>query len=213
MWIDLILSETPAQVSDEEESQRVLAAAVKTHWEQSFPKDNVPLLQWIERVNSLRRWMPELQLPELDQSALQETAWELCRGKRLLAEVRDGPWLDWLSGRLTPDQRRALEREAPERIQVPSGSWIRLEYAAGKPPILAVKIQEIFSWKATPRIAAGRIPLLLHLLAPNMRPQQVTEDLASFWKNGYGEVKKELKRRYPKHSWPDDPMAAAPVRK
>jgi ATP-dependent helicase HrpB len=102
----------------------------------------------------------------------------------------------------------ALEREAPARIQVPSGSSIRIEYALGKSPILAVKIQEVFSWQQTPRIASGRIPLLLHLLAPSMRPQQITDDLASFWHVGYAEVRKELKRRYPKHSWPEDPSRA-----
>ncbi len=213
LWIDLVLSETPTQASDEAEVQRVLAAAVKSHWEQSFPKDNPQLIQWIERVNTLRIWMPELQLPEIDQAALCETAFELCRGKRSLGEVRDGPWLEWLKGKLSAEQLRALEREAPERIQVPSGSWIHLQYEVGKPPILAVKIQEVFSWKATPRIAGGRVALLLHLLAPNMRPQQVTDDLASFWQYGYGEVKKELKRRYPKHSWPEDPLTASPTRK
>lgn len=213
LWIDLVLSETPTQASDEAEVQRVLATAVKSHWEQSFPKENPQLIQWIERVNALRLWMPELQLPQIDQAALYDTSFELCRGKRSLAEVRDGPWLEWLKGKLSSDQLRALEREAPERIQVPSGSWIHLQYEVGKPPILAVKIQEVFSWKATPRIAGGKVALLLHLLAPNMRPQQVTDDLASFWQYGYGEVKKELKRRYPKHSWPDDPLSASPTRK
>jgi ATP-dependent helicase HrpB len=212
-WIDLVLNETPTQVNDEVESQRVLWAAVKSHWEQTFPKDDMPLLQWVERVNSLRQWIPELELPEINIEALHETAFELCRGKRSLAEVRIAPWLPWLTGRLTPDQARAVEREAPERIQVPSGSWIRVDYAAGKPPVLAVKIQEVFSWKSTPRVAAGRVPILLHLLAPNMRPQQITDDLESFWKHGYAEVKKELKRRYPKHSWPDDPVNAQPGRK
>jgi ATP-dependent helicase HrpB len=157
--------------------------------------------------------MPELELPEIDISVLHQVAFELCRGKRSLADVRSAPWLDWLTSRLTNDQNRALDREAPERIQVPSGSWIRLEYSSGKPPVLAVKIQEVFSWTATPRIAGGRVPLLLHLLAPNMRPQQVTDDLASFWRLGYAEVKKELKRRYPKHAWPDDPLTASPGRK
>lgn len=213
LWIDLVLSETPTQVSDEDEAQRVLSSAVKSHWEQSFPKDDAQLLQWIERVHSLRVWMPELELPEIDISVLHQVAFELCRGKRSLADVRSAPWLDWLTSRLTNDQNRALDREAPERIQVPSGSWIRLEYSSGKPPILAVKIQEVFSWTATPRIAGGRVPLLLHLLAPNMRPQQVTDDLASFWRQGYAEVKKELKRRYPKHAWPDDPLTASPGRK
>ncbi|MEQ1829110.1 MAG: ATP-dependent helicase C-terminal domain-containing protein, partial [Pirellula sp.] len=90
------------------------------------------------------------------------------------------------------------------------GSSIRIQYQAGKPPIMAVKIQEMFSTRATPRVAAGRIPILLHLLAPNMRPQQITDDLESFWANGYPVVKKELKRRYPKHAWPDDPTTATP---
>ena len=78
---------------------------------------------------------------------------------------------------------------------------------------MAVKIQEIFSMKATPRIAMGRVPILLQLLSPNLRPQQITDDLASFWANGYLIVKKELKRRYPRHSWPDDPTTATPGRR
>jgi ATP-dependent helicase HrpB len=114
---------------------------------------------------------------------------------------------------LTPEQSRSLQIEAPERIEVPSGSSIRIEYQIGKPPILAVKIQEVFSWKQTPRVAKGRVPLLLHLLAPNGRPQQITDDLASFWSRGYAEVKKELKRRYPKHSWPEDPWTAQPTKR
>jgi ATP-dependent helicase HrpB len=130
-----------------------------------------------------------------------------------LEQVRNGAWIDWLENLLSPEQRRSLSMEAPERIQVPSGSSIKIEYADGKPPVLAVKIQEVFSWKQTPRIARGRVPLLLHLLAPSGRPQQITNDLASFWTSGYAEVKKELKRRYPKHSWPDDPWTASPTRR
>ena len=104
---------------------------------------------------------------------------------------------------------QTVEREAPERLTVPSGNRIRLTYEAGRPPVLAVRIQEVFGWKQTPRIAGGRVPVLLHLLAPNMRPQQVTNDLASFWANTYSDVRKELKRRYPKHAWPEDPLTAA----
>jgi ATP-dependent helicase HrpB len=89
---------------------------------------------------------------------------------------------------------------------------IPLQYQEGKPPILAVRIQEIFGWTETPRLAQGRVRILLHLLAPNHRPQQITEDLASFWKNGYPLVRKELRGRYPKHNWPDDPLTAEPLR-
>ena len=91
---------------------------------------------------------------------------------------------------------------------MPSCNRHRLQYEVGRPPILAVRIQEVFGLAATPRIAGGRVPVLLHLLGPNHRPQQVTDDLASFWATTYSEVKKELRRRYPKHAWPDDPLSA-----
>jgi ATP-dependent helicase HrpB len=106
-----------------------------------------------------------------------------------------------------------VAREAPERILVPSGNRITLAYEPGKPPVLAVRIQEIFGLRETPRIADGRVPVLLHLLAPNMRPQQVTSDLASFWRTTYAEVRKDLRRRYPKHAWPEDPTTAVPQRR
>ena len=96
---------------------------------------------------------------------------------------------------------------------MPSGSRIRLTYEPGRPPVLAVRIQEMFGAAETPRVAAGRVPVLLHLLAPNMRPQQVTDDLASFWRNTYPEVRKELAGRYPKHAWPEDPLAAPAQRR
>ena len=96
---------------------------------------------------------------------------------------------------------------------VPSGRSVPLRYEPGKPPVLAVRIQELFGWSETPRIARGRAAVLLHLLAPNMRPQQVTDDLRSFWNTGYQVVRKELRRRYPKHAWPEDPWSAKSERK
>ena len=213
VWIDLVLQETPTSISDESQCQEVLWQAVRANWEQVFPKDNVELSQWIARVNCLREWMPDLEFPAMDRERLMMVAKELCRSKRSLSEVRDGAWTDWLGGELNSVQRAILEKEAPSRIVVPSGSSIRIEYQEGKPPVLAVKIQEVFSWMQTPKIAGGRVPLIVHLLAPSMRAQQITDDLASFWKNGYPEVKKELKRRYPKHSWPEDPLSAKPTRR
>src|SRR5205085_142392 len=108
----------------------------------------------------------------------------------------------------SPEQRQAVEREAPERLLMPNGHRIALRYELGRPPVLAVRIQEIFGWQDTPRIAGGRVRVLLHLLAPNYRPQQVTDDLASFWTVTYPRVRKELRARYPKHAWPDDPWSA-----
>jgi ATP-dependent helicase HrpB len=118
-----------------------------------------------------------------------------------------------LQGRLTSAQRQAVEREAPERLVVPSGSRLALRYELGRPPVLAVRMQEVFGLHDTPRLAGGRVLVLLHLLAPNHRPQQVTDDLASFWQNIYPQIRKELRARYPKHAWPEDPKSAAPQRR
>jgi ATP-dependent helicase HrpB len=105
-----------------------------------------------------------------------------------------------------------LEQEAPELLTVPSGSNIRLDYS-GPVPVLAVKLQEMFGATATPAIGNGRIPVLVHLLSPAGRPLQITQDLEGFWKNGYRQVKAEMKGRYPKHPWPDDPVSARPTRR
>src|SRR5262245_11739169 len=96
---------------------------------------------------------------------------------------------------------------------VPSGSRIALRYEVGRPPVLAVRIQELFGLSETPRIAGGRVAVLLHLLAPSMRPQQVTDDLESFWRNTYLEIRSELRRRYPEHAWPEDPLTALAQRR
>jgi ATP-dependent helicase HrpB len=113
--------------------------------------------------------------------------------------------LDWR-------QAAALEELAPERITVPTGSRIALDYSADQ-PVLAVKVQEVFGWTATPTVAGGRLPVVLHLLSPAGRPAAVTADLASFWVGGYPQVRGELRGRYPKHDWPEDPMAATPTRR
>lgn len=112
---------------------------------------------------------------------------------------------------LTWEQRRWLDDWAPTHIQVPSGSRIPVNYSVAESPTLSVRLQEMFGLADTPRIAKGRVPLTLHLLSPAQRPVQVTKDLASFWREAYFEVKKDLKGRYPKHYWPDDPMAAMPT--
>jgi ATP-dependent helicase HrpB len=106
-----------------------------------------------------------------------------------------------------------LERHAPERIEVPSGSRIALDYPEEGPPVLAAKIQEVFGWRQGPRVAGGRVAVVLHLLGPHGRPLQVTSDLESFWRTGYPEVRKEMRGRYPKHYWPEDPWKAVPTRK
>jgi ATP-dependent helicase HrpB len=102
---------------------------------------------------------------------------------------------------------------APERLQVPSGSEVRLTYNAAEPPVLAVKLQEVFGWTATPAVADGRVPVVLHLLSPARRPVAITSDLASFWKQGYPQVRADLRARYPRHPWPEDPLTAIPTKR
>jgi ATP-dependent helicase HrpB len=209
---DLVLEETAAAWPDEAEAARVLAEAAAQRLERVLPPADSPAGQFLTRVRCLRAWMPELGLPEFDAGELRELLPELCRGCRSLADVRSAPWLSALQGRLTFNQRQAVEREAPERLAVPSGSRVAVRYEEGRPPVLAVRIQEVFGLRETPRVAGGRVRVLLHLLAPNYRPQQVTDDLASFWANTYPQVRKELRARYPKHAWPEDPGSAAPER-
>ena len=117
-----------------------------------------------------------------------------------------------LLSRLNWSQKQQLELLVPERIKVPGGSNVRIDYS-GEQPVLAVKLQELFGLADSPRIADNKIPVLIHLLSPADRPLQVTADLKSFWENGYNEVKKEMKGRYPKHPWPDDPWSAVPTKK
>jgi len=116
-----------------------------------------------------------------------------------------------LSAQLDYAARRQLDALAPTHIEVPSGSRIAIDYAAGNVPVLAVKLQEMFGATATPAVAQGKVPLLIHLLSPAGRPLQVTRDLAGFWKNSYPQVRSEMRGRYPKHPWPDDPLTAPPT--
>jgi ATP-dependent helicase HrpB len=207
---DLVFEESPAALPDGEEVASALAAALDLP--RVLPPDDSAAALFLRRVRCLREWMPDLGLPAFADAELREVATWLCAGRRSFAEVRSAPWLEALQGRLTPRQRQAVEREAPERLEVPSGSRIALRYEPGRPPVLAVRIQEVFGLRDTPRIAGGRVRVVLHLLAPNHRPQQVTDDLASFWANTYPQVRKELRARYPRHAWPEDPLSASPER-
>ena len=116
-----------------------------------------------------------------------------------------------LLARLTWQQKQMLDQWAPTQLAVPSGRRIAVDYSDSAAPVLAVKLQELFGATETPTIAGGRAPVTLQLLSPAGRPIQITRDLASFWRQGYFAVKKDLKGRYPKHYWPDDPLTAAPT--
>jgi ATP-dependent helicase HrpB len=172
------------------------------------------LRAWQARVGFLGRFFADEGWPDLSDAALGAglATW---LGPHLggMQRLRDLARLDLaaiLRGCLTWPQARQLEELAPTHFQVPSGSHIPIDYGQDA-PVLAVRLQELFGATRTPAVAGGRQPLLLHLLSPAGRPVQVTQDLAGFWRSGYLEVKKALKGRYPRHHWPDDPLAAAPT--
>ncbi len=206
---DLVIEDVPGHVAEETRAAEVLAEAARQRWDKAKPAEESTAGRFLLRIACFRGWFPDVEFPEM---ILQDLLPDLCRGLRSLEAVRNAPWLDRLKAEIPYPLLQRLEREVPDALTVPTGSAIPLAYELGRPPILAVRIQEIFGLLETPRIAGGRVKVLLHLLAPNHRPQQVTDDLASFWASGYAVVKKELRMKYPKHSWPDDPATAEPVR-
>jgi len=204
---DLILRETVRLDVDPIQAGDVLAEAARRDPRRATSVGDAENL-FLERVRFLQRWMPELGLPADVEDLLRQTVASLCAGRRSFAELRDSDLLSALRHRLNPQQRQALEREAPSEFPLPSGRKARITYEADKPPAVAGRIQELFGLTRTPRLAAGRVPLVVQLLAPNQRPVQITDDLESFWRNTYPEVRKQLRGRYPKHAWPEDPLTA-----
>jgi ATP-dependent helicase HrpB len=175
------------------------------------------LRNWQARVQFLRRVTgPNSTWPDVSDDTLLHTL-DQWLGPYLtnLSSLHQLKRIDlaWpLQALLSPEQRRALDTVAPTHLTVPTGSRIPLDYQSADIPVLAVRLQEVFGMTETPLVANGKVPVLIHLLSPARRPVQVTQDLKSFWKTGYAEVKKELKGRYPKHFWPDDPLPAPPTR-
>ncbi|MEP6485405.1 MAG: ATP-dependent helicase HrpB [Rudaea sp.] len=210
---DLVLERRSVQARPEDAQSGLLDA---------IRDAGISALAWSEqatalrtRVTCLREWCPELDLPDVSDDALLASldAWLMPHliGKARLDAITPPLLSEALSAMLDYRQRRAVDEWAPESIDVPSGNTKRLQYEFGKAPVLAVKLQELFGLADTPRVAKGKIPVTLHLLSPAQRPIQVTQDLRGFWERTYPDVKKELKGRYPRHPWPDDPWSAIPT--
>ena len=197
---DLLLESKRGGPVPESDAARLLADEVEAkrctlkHW-------NEEVDQWILRVNVLRKWCPDLGLPEIGPEDRRLMLEDICHGAMSVKEVKDLPVFPvvkaWLDGR----QQSLLEKHAPERLELPNGRRVKVIYSETQPPTVAVRIQDLYGVEDSLRIAQGRQVVVIQVLAPNYRPVQVTSDLTTFWKEGYPKVKKELQRRYPKHVW------------
>ncbi|MGO9596902.1 MAG: ATP-dependent helicase HrpB [Isosphaeraceae bacterium] len=208
---DLLIREDAGPPADPVAASAVLAAALRPQAKALFLEDSAAST-WLARYAFVKEAVPELDWPKLDEGTLADLIALLCQGRTRLEEVRQADKIPYLESRLDPALSRELCQSAPLELQVPSGRRVRLVYEPDRPPTLAIRLQELFGWTETPRLARGRVAVVLHLLGPNHRPVQITSDLRSFWTTTYHQVRKDLRRRYPKHAWPEDPLAAPPAR-
>ena len=217
----LMLSQKPIHDADKERLKGIVCEAMK--------KDGLTMMAWSEkaveqvqrRVAQVAAWHPELALPDVSTEHLLSTAadWlqfyleEGGRVKTSVQELRKLNLAEIIWNILPYEAQLEVDRLAPTHIEVPTGSHIRIDYRSGaEAPVLSVRLQECFGMERTPCVDDGRQPLLMELLSPGFKPVQLTQDLASFWQGTYFEVRKELRRRYPKHYWPENPLEAEAVR-
>ncbi|HOT13566.1 MAG TPA: ATP-dependent helicase HrpB [Bacteroidales bacterium] len=213
---NIVLQSKPLPEPDEEHKVLAISEAIKKEGEALLNFDDA-FTNWQNRVLSLRKWRPQEAWPDVSTTTLLVTnyTWlapHLSQVKKT-EDLKKMNLVEILQAQLDWEKQAALDKLAPTRIEVPSGSKVAIQYQAnGDNPILAVRLQEVFGLADTPLINEGRTPLVLHLLSPGFKPVQITSDLRSFWNNAYFEVKKDLRARYPKHSWPDDPWTAQALR-
>ncbi|NJD18450.1 MAG: ATP-dependent helicase HrpB, partial [Gemmatimonadetes bacterium] len=211
----LLLGEGALRDPDPGALARALCAGIRARGLQVLPwsRDSTQLRERLAFLRALEGggW-PDTSEEGLAAS-LEEWLAPSLAGMRSLEDVGRLDLDEALLATLSWSRRQELDRLAPTHLEVPSGSRILLDYADPSAPVLAVRLQEIFGLRTTPTVGGGRVPLTVHLLSPAGRPVQVTRDLASFWGGAYFEVRKDLRARYPKHAWPEDPLRAAPTRR
>jgi ATP-dependent helicase HrpB len=208
-WQNLVLHTSEASHPDPREVSRVLAEAALAKGLDAFgPRD--ALDRWLARARAAAALDPALRAP--DDDAVRAAVAELCEGRSSFAELREAGLLDAVR-RGVAGRAGDVDRLAPERVTLSGGRSVAIHYEPGKPPAIASRLQDFFGMKEGPRIGGGRVPLVLELLAPNGRAVQITTDLAGFWERQYPATRKELMRRYPRHSWPEDPTRPTPPRR
>lgn len=210
----LVLEERPLPAPPAGQVTDALVQALRRRGARALPW-TAALLQWRARVQLMHGLEPD-QWPDLGDRALEDELEDwlgpYLTGTERLSDVTADLLSRALRGRLDFARRQRLDQTLPERIRVPSGFDVAVDYCAENGPVLAVKLQEMFGLTASPVLADGRIPLVIHLLSPARRPLAVTGDLESFWREVYPQVRREMRGRYPKHPWPEDPLTALPQR-
>jgi ATP-dependent helicase HrpB len=197
---DLALSARRVEPPPADQATRLLAEEVAAgrlvlkEWDHTVE-------QWILRLNLLNQWCPELQLPPITDEERHHLIEQLCHGAYGYKDIKDKPVKPVVHAWLSEGQRDLLDQHAPERLVLANGKQPKVTYPADGLPYIAVRIQELYDVTRTPKIAQGRVPVVVHILTPGMKPIQVTQDLGNFWREHYPRIKSELQRKYPKHEW------------
>ncbi|MGZ3802791.1 MAG: ATP-dependent helicase HrpB [Pseudobdellovibrionaceae bacterium] len=226
---DLPLEEGSISIAQAQEVMEHLPQVLTQEWDEVL-KENETFAEWISRLcylvgareklakESLREELARLaelggEKSPFTEEQKQEAFAMAASGEKDFKTVAQKDLVYFFESLLNPEVGNFLKSEVPAKLKVPSGNFLRIQYLPHRDPFMEVRIQEIFGWAETPKLLGGSQPLTLQLLGPNYRPMQVTSDLKSFWQNGYPEIRKELRTRYPKHSWPEDPLSAIAVAK
>jgi ATP-dependent helicase HrpB len=159
------------------------------------------LEQWVLRLNLLSQWCPELALPPISEEERRHLVEQVCHGSFNGKDLKEKPAKAVVKSWLSSAQQGLLDKHAPERLTLSNGRTAKVIYEVGNPPYIALRIQQLYGVKTTPRIAMGRVPILVHILAPSQRPVQITQDMAGFWREHYPAIKQQLQRKYPRHEW------------
>ncbi|MBY0386282.1 ATP-dependent helicase HrpB, partial [bacterium] len=195
-------------VSASDEVQNQMVDLILERWEHFLVK-NEDLQFWIQRLHFFSQQYPQHKM--IAKNEIRTALEQACYGEHFLENVFKKDLIYFFQNTLDPQTLQSLNQECPSHWVAPTGNRFRIQYTQEQGPAVQVRLQEVFGLKQTPLICSQ--PMTFFLLAPNYRPVQVTRDLSSFWKNGYVDVRKEMRARYPKHSWPEDPMTALPQSK
>ena len=197
---DLPLDSRPLEPPPAEEAARLLAKAVLAgecvlkEWDRGVD-------QWIARVNLLAKAWPDWQVPAYGEAERELLVQQICHGAVSCKDIKDRPVLGFVKSLLSPAQLALVEKHLPERVTLANGRSVKVQYDGAAEPFVSARIQELFGVETLPALAQGRIPLVIHILAPSQRPVQITKDLPGFWRDHYPRIKQELRRKYPKHEW------------